>query len=249
MKTIEFYLTPAAGKQLIAKAISARADMKTALEAHTVVVVAGTTNSYVAKLLLESIGETTFDQRGFYRGINCPGKWVREVQSTDEDVVIQKGKWQQGMTIYDVSESLGSDDIILKGANAVDLKTGQAGVMIGNRTSGTMAPISAAVMGRRTLLITPVGVEKRVEEPIPYLAQICNRPGAAGFRLYPSPGEVVTELDALRQLTGVVPHLLTGGGVCGYEGGNYFVCEGSQEQLNASMTLINTVRNEGLYFT
>ena len=58
MKNIQIFLTPAAGKRLIAKAIAAREDVQDAVMNHTVVVIKGTTNAYLAEELLAGIGVT-----------------------------------------------------------------------------------------------------------------------------------------------------------------------------------------------
>ena len=67
-------------------------------------------------------------------------------------------------------------------------------------------------------MIVPIGLEKRVFEDVNVLAQRCNAPGASGPRLYPMPGEVLTELDAIKLLTGADACLLAAGGVYGAEG-------------------------------
>ena len=54
MKSIQFYLTPAAGKRLIAKGVTALPAVRAALLQGTVVIVAGTTNGYVAEEVLAS---------------------------------------------------------------------------------------------------------------------------------------------------------------------------------------------------
>ncbi|MDE6259421.1 MAG: hypothetical protein K2M42_00930 [Oscillospiraceae bacterium] len=231
MPTIQMLLSPAAGKRLIATALASREDVLTALREHTVVIVAGSTNSYLAEQLLRSIGEEGFEPRGFYRGLLRGKELAQSVKPRDEDIVIHKGVWQKGQTVYDAAPGLGKDDIIFKGANAVHLPTGTAGVLIGNPTSGTMAPITAAVIGRRVRLFHPVGVEKRVETPVPELAALCNAPEGGGFRLYPSAGEPYTELDALRDLCGVSARIISGGGVAGYEGCVLLLCEGSRETV------------------
>jgi hypothetical protein len=54
--TSQFFLTPAAGKRLIAKAVLERPDVSTALKSGTVVVIMGSTNAYVANELLKRAG-------------------------------------------------------------------------------------------------------------------------------------------------------------------------------------------------
>ena len=233
MNTIQFFLTPAAGKQLIADALSAREDIKAALREHTVVIVAGSTNGYVAQSLLQSIGQAEDFCRGaFYRGLLKPDTAKASRPAYGSDIVIRRGEWIKGQNIFDCAGELKQEDIILKGANAVHLASGEAGVLAGNPTSGTIGPIYSAVMGRRVKLVLPVGVEKRVEEPIAQLARLNNGQGAAGCRLCPAPGEVYTELDAIRDLCGAEAHITAGGGVCGYEGGCLFTCTGTKEQLD-----------------
>lgn len=247
MPTMQLFLPPAAGKRLIARAIAARSDVRQAVREHTVVVVAGSTNGYLAESLLHEIGVLDFEPRGFYRGLLKPARAEQSVAPRDEDVVIVKGEWQRGATIYDVADRLGARDLIFKGANAVHLATRTAGVMIGNPTSGTMGAIAVAVYGRRARLIHPVGVEKRVEEPVWELALLCDGPGGAGLRMCPTAGEVCTELDALQELSGVRARILAAGGVAGYEGGCYFLCEGTAEEIAQCRALAKELSGTPLY--
>jgi hypothetical protein len=53
----QFIITPAAGKRLIAKALIKHPAVKSALKNGTLVIVAGTTNGYVAEEILMSIGQ------------------------------------------------------------------------------------------------------------------------------------------------------------------------------------------------
>jgi hypothetical protein len=53
----QFSLTTAAGKRLIGKGIAAHPEVLAALKDKTVVVIAGTTNGYVAQELLAVIGQ------------------------------------------------------------------------------------------------------------------------------------------------------------------------------------------------
>ena len=46
------------------------------------------------------------------------------------DAVITKGVWQKGKTVGDVVDSLKEGDVIVKGANALDLEHKQAALLI-----------------------------------------------------------------------------------------------------------------------
>jgi hypothetical protein len=133
------------------------------------------------------------------------------------DVIIQDGVWLKGQTIDDVSADLKEGDVVLKGANALDLSNKRAAILIGNHNGGTTVPIVQALIGRRIRLILPVGLEKRISGNIDELTNKINAPGGEGWRLMPVPGEVFTEIDALAQLSGVTSEIFAAGGVCGAE--------------------------------
>ncbi len=240
MRSTQFYLTPAAGKRLIAKGIAAMADVRTALLRGTVVVVAGTTNGYVAEELLRTVSQGAgFDKRRFYRGLIRTGTKPAAQPPVNADLVLEKGIWRQGQTIFDVAARLGPGDIILKGANALDLAAGEAAVLVGNPAGGTMAAVTTAVMGRRARLILPVGLEKRVPGPLKPLCDTCADPQAEGLRLWCAPGQVFTELDAIRLLSGAQARIFAAGGVCGAEGGCYLVATGTDTQLEILHTMLD----------
>jgi 6-phosphogluconate dehydrogenase (decarboxylating) len=160
------------------------------------------------------------------------------------DVVITKGVWQKGKTIADVVDSLKAGDVILKGANAVDLVRKQAAILIGHPKAGTIGLALPAVAGRRVKLIIPVGLEKRVNGDLYVLAEKLNAPGASGYRLLPVPGEVFTELDALKVLTGAEAELIAAGGVCGAEGSCWLAISGNRVQVENAEKLVQSIAFE-----
>jgi hypothetical protein len=248
----QFVVTPSAGKRLIAKALASHAAVSDALKNGTVVIVAGTTNGYVAEEMLKSLGISAgFSRKRFFRGITLsPGSDVTsEGRLSDEsafpgDVVITKGEWRKGKTIVDVIDELKEGDVILKGANAVDLQGKQAAVLIGHPKAGTIAVALQAVLGRRVRLIIPVGLEKRVSSDLFCLSEKVNLPGAGGYRLFPVPGQVFTEIEAVHLLTGATAELIAAGGVCGAEGSCWLAVSGTKEQEEAAERLLASVASE-----
>jgi len=248
----QFVLTPAAGKRLIGKAVIRHPAIKEALKKGTVVIIAGTTNGYVAQELLSTYCKTKdFQRNRFYRGIILPPERPKSStgRSYDEskfpgDVVIKKGVYQKDKTIFDVVDGLREGDVILKGANAVDLIRRRAAILIGAPKAGTIGASLPAVVGRRVRLILPVGLEKRVYENLDELAAKMNVPGARGPRLLPVPGEIFTELDAIDLLTGASASLIASGGVCGAEGSIWLAVSGKPAQEKAAEALIKSVVNE-----
>jgi hypothetical protein len=248
----QFLITPAAGKRLIAKALANHAMISGAIKNGTLVIVAGTTNGYVAEEILNTLGVgKDFSRKHFFRGITLPpGKTVTaEGRLADEtkfpgDVVIAKGVRQKGKTLADVVDSLKEGDVILKGANALDLNRKQAAVLIGNPKGGTIGLTLPAVVGRRVKLIIPVGLEKRINGDLHTLAEKINAPGAGGNRLLPVPGQVFTELDAVNALTGASAELFSAGGVCGAEGSCWLAVSGTKEEEDAAEKLFSSLASE-----
>ena len=248
MKMKQFVLTPAMGKRLIGKGVARHPVLARALKEATVVIIAGTTNGYVAEEVLAATGQAEgFSRVAFRRGIVTPPDFDPATAVKGDftgDVVLIKGNWRRGKTIFDVAETLGPGDVVLKGANAVNLRERQAAVLIGHPQAGTAGPAVAAAVGRRVKLIVPVGVEKRVTEPIADLARRINDPETEGPGMLPLPGEVFTELDAISLLTGAEVTLLAGGGIYGAEGAAWVGVAGEPEQLDAASELIASVADE-----
>jgi hypothetical protein len=240
----QFCITTAMGKRLIGQGMARHPEVQQALDGDTLVIIAGTTNGYVAEEVLTSIGQAEgFSRVGFRRGVTvAPGAKLPKVDFPG-DVVIVDGKWQQGQTIFDAAEDLRAGDLVLKGANAVD-PAGIPAVQIGHPQGGTIVAAVAALIGRRVGLIAPVGVEKRVFESVHALARRCNAPGAKGPRLFPFPGRVFSELDAISLLTGAEATLLACGGIYRAEGAAWVGISGTDEQVQAATDLIKSVAQE-----
>ncbi len=251
----QFVLTPAAGKRLIGKAMTKHASVVKALKQNTVVIIAGTTNGYVAEEILTKLKqEKDFRRNRFHRGIILPpaqsgiskGRYYDESKFPG-DVVIKKGVFQKGKTIFDVIEELREGDIIIKGANAVNLIQRKAAVLIGAPKAGTIGASLPVSVGRRVRLILPVGLEKRIYENLDELAARMNEPGMKGPRLFPVAGEIFTELDAIALLTGAQASLVAAGGVCGAEGSVWLAVSGKSAQEKSAEILIKSVANEPMF--
>lgn len=234
MESHEFMLTVEAGKRLIARGLLADAQFRRALYEKKVLIVAGTTNGYVAEAALHALGEAhPFDRQAFRRGVTvAPGAKLPD-GTMEGDLLIDHGRAVFGRTVFEVAPELSAGDVILKGANAVNLPLGEAGVLIGHPQGGTMIPITAATIGRRVQVIVPVGLEKRVDAPIARLSALCANEEGTGPRLAPLAGRVFTELDAIAALTGARAELIAAGGVLGAEGCAYLLATGTDEQLAA----------------
>ena len=245
----QFVITSSVGKRLIAKGIVRHPKIQEVLQRGTLVIIAGSTNGYVAEELLRDIGwGKDFRRLGFRRGtVVPPGFAALPKAKLEGDVVVRDGVFRdedEGKTIFDIVDELTAGDVVLKGANAVDVLGRQAAVYIGHPKAGTIGAAIQAVTGRRVQLIVPVGLEKRVCEDVNDIAAAINAPDCQGPRMMPMPGEVFTELDAITTLTGAQSRLLAGGGIYGAEGAVWIGVSGDAEQIDAAGQLIESLAGE-----
>jgi hypothetical protein len=248
----QFVVTPAAGKRLIAKGLLLHPAMQNALKTGTVVIIAGTTNGYLAEEILAASGsDTGFSRQRFFRGIVQPpkhaatgaGRLPKESEMLG-DVVLKQGGWEKGKTIFDVVDDLREGDIIVKGANALDVSQKRAAILVTHPKAGTMGAAMQAVIGRRVQLILPVGLEKRVEGNLDELAALLNASEAQGARLWPLQGLVFTEIDAIRLLSGAEAYLVAAGGVSGAEGSVRLAVRGTTEQVDQAESVLHSTGSE-----
>jgi hypothetical protein len=241
---MQYVLTPQAGKRLIGKALAKRIMASEAFAKGSVLIVGGTTNGYLAEELSLAMGRGPFDKRRFFRGITTPpsvrtdGAGRLEGASFAGDILIDKGEWVEGKTIFDVTGSLRAGDIIVKGANAIDLSVRRGGVLIGHPEGGTVVAAIQAAIGRRARIIVAAGLEKRVEGSLDDIARLLNDPKTKGFRFMPIPGELYTEIDAILELSGAEARLVSAGGVAGAEGAVWLHLSGAEASLAAAKALL-----------
>ncbi|NLL87580.1 MAG: hypothetical protein GX228_01450 [Firmicutes bacterium] len=247
--TEQHVLSVAAGKRLIAKAVCELPSVKQALAESVIVITAGTTNAYIADEILRSLRQGTgFSYQHFYRGYTVPSGYKTILEGEPEqflgDVVLRAGQWERGLTIFDVADELKPGDVIVKGANAVNLQDREAAVLIGHLRAGTIGTAIQAVIGRRVELVIPVGLEKRVTGSIGAIANRLNAANASGPRYFPVRGNIITELEAIHVLSGVEAELVAGGGVSGAEGSSRIAVTGTAEQLQTARQIVESIVNE-----
>ena len=248
----QFVITTACGKRLIGRAVAALPIVLEVLKSGTLVIIAGTTNGYVAEEVLGLIGQAEdFVRKRFFRGITLPPSQpttktgrLPDESSFPGDVVIINGIWHRGKTIFDVVDDLKRGDVIMKGANALDVPRKRAAILIGHPKAGTIGVAMQAVIGRRVRLILPVGLEKRVFGDLDTLAECLNQPDAHGPCLLHVPGQVITEIDAITLLTGANAGLVAGGGVCGAEGSVRLAVSGEIKQMEDVKTILKKFSKE-----
>ncbi len=100
----QFVITPAAGKRLIGRSLAQHPDIQDVLANGTLVIIAGTTNGYVAQEILASLGlAEDFSINRFFRGVTLPpakpttktGR-LPDQSAFKGDVILVKGELQKG---------------------------------------------------------------------------------------------------------------------------------------------------------
>ena len=156
----QFSLTTAASKHLIGKGMVQHPDIQRVLKKGTLVIIAGTTNGYVAEEILISLGQLEgFSRIGFRRGMTvAPGAKTEKPVYTG-DVVIVDGVWQKDVDVFGAAGDLKEGDVVLKGANAFD-PYGQAAVQIGHPVGGTIMAVMPNVQygGIMTVMRTWISI-------------------------------------------------------------------------------------------
>ena len=250
--TKPFYLTVSAGKRLIGRAIAQMDEVVDVMMNRTLVIIAGTTNSYVAEEVLKKLGHADeLNKKSFIRGVTLPPHYdinesgqLAGINTFPGDVIIRKGEWLQDKTIHDVVDELKRGDIIMKGANAANFQRKQAGILIGDSKGGTILLSLQAIIGRRVSLYVPVGQEKRVYEDLNQVAATINAPDAQGHRYCVVSGNLISELEAIESLTEVSAKLSGAGGICGAEGGIWLTLTGNSDRVNQAFSLLDSISTE-----
>jgi hypothetical protein len=239
-------LTVAESKRLIAKAVAQMPIVKNALANGMVIIIKGTTNAYVA----EEITGKKIEHAEFVTGrIAGKGPQLLPKGKTVPPIVLEKGKVVD-ISLPDAAKKLKAGDVVMKGANALDYKNKIAAVDIVDPSGGTTGITMPFIVARKAHLVIPVGLEKLVAGDIADLTLKMREP-MESLNMIPSmwllTGEIVTELEAVKILTGATAFQSSAGGISGAEGGVWLVFRGTREQVTNALKLVQSIKGEPPY--
>ncbi|MCX8032525.1 MAG: hypothetical protein N3B14_03895 [Thermoleophilia bacterium] len=248
-------LTPTESKKLIGQAVAAMPEVKKAALEGIVVLHPSSSTWFVVEALTGSIPTTNVwvcgaitpkgacGDMGVYFGEGSLNR-VSGPGGFPHSWVIREGKLSVGETLGDLMEKMGSEDVYIKGVNAID-PWGGVGVMVGNPVEGgTIGFVLSARRKKPFHLIFPVGLEKLIPLPVEQAAKEAKRAkcgyamGAAVGLLPCHEGRAVTEIDAIRILTGAEAVPIAAGGLSGAEGAVCLVIKGEDEQVRHAIDLV-----------
>lgn len=250
MKTIkaQITLTVSESKRLIAKAVVAHEKVKNALEKGLVAVPHGSTNAYV----VEEILNKKIEKEKYLAGVIIEsGACVVPKEQRINGFVFEKGK-RINEGVEEVVKRMGKNDVFIKGANLIDVY-GNAGVMLGSEVGGTIGRTLGTILARGINLIIPVGLEKLVPGDV---FEIAKKAGIAQIDLsldlpvgiMPVTGEVITEIEAFRILSGdenqIDLFVAGSGGVAGGEGAKCFLIEGEEKSVKKLFGMVKDIKGE-----
>lgn len=239
-------LTVAEGKRLIAKGVARMPIVLNALKNGTVIVVTGSTNTYVAEELLGR----PIEHGAFVSGRTYPAKGGKKLQpkSHQGTVIMINGKETPGLSLDAALQQLKPGDVVVKGANALNHDKGIAGVMVGSENAGTTGRLMPFIVGRKAHLVVPVGLEKEVAGDVLEIQKALHEPVESLNRVQSmfllAGGRIVSEIEAVEILTGVRPMQVSAGGFGGAEGAIRLLMRGPRPQVKAALELIQSVHGE-----
>jgi len=245
MGMTSFSLTVSEGKRLLAKGVAALPCVRKAMETGLIAVCKGTTNAYVAEELLGRLIEKT----DYVLGATLPsgGPSRDEVMSGDlPDIVLRDGRPAADVETCVASfDLMGAGDVIIKGGNALSYDRKQAAVLVGHPEGGTAGAFIGRAYGRKINVVIPMGLEKQVAGDLREVeAELLSAEDVSGPSLWVFQGEIVTEIEAIKLLTGAEAVPVGAGGVGGAEGAVWLAVKGTEEQLEAVAELISEVQGE-----
>ena len=191
-----------------------------------------------------------FDLRRYRSGMTTPKEPEKKNEPMDEripDIIFKNGEVDENLNRYNAVEHMKKGDIYIKGANALDYINNMAGVLIGSSTGGTVGAVLGSIIGKKIELIIPIGLEKLVVDDMYELSWIASQLDSEGPSLWPISGTIITEIEALGVLTGVDAYLYSAGGVAGAEGAVRLLLDGTDEDVQTALDLIESIQGEPKY--
>jgi hypothetical protein len=250
-------LTPAESKKLIAKSIAELDVVKRAV-AEGMIVLHPSSSTY---FIVEELTGRKPATNHWVCGVVAPRGMCVEMamsaggqspQNNEYDPGDLGGLWaiHQGKMISEdrtarLMERMTSADVYIKGVNALDAQ-GNVGILCGER--GALGIIFSAWKKKKFNLVFPAGLEKLIPIPIHQAAMEAKQARyeygmglPAG--LYPCPqGITITEIDAVKILSGAAAIPIASGGLGGAEGAAILVIKGTGAQVRKAIRYIEQAK-------
>jgi len=244
-------LTPEESKRLIARAIVELDIVKRAKKSGTIGLARCTSCGYVAE---ELIGRPLKDRGRYISGFICDKGLCATPSSLQEKLlVLEKGQevwldYTQG-NVSNFIERMGCHDVIVKSGNAIDPE-GNVGCLVAAPNAGEIGAYLPHILAKGINLVIPMTLNKTVAVPIRRIVGSLgisrlelNRTHGLLCGMMPMPGLVVTEAEALRQLTGAEAFPVAVGGIGRGAGAVVLLIQGDDEQVERAWRLVQQIKS------
>ncbi len=241
-------LTPSECKRLVAKGVASLEPIKQALKHGMIMLSRSTTNAYIYEELTgKQIDRAKYACGVITDGGTCINKSVSN--RSYQTFVLIDGKSTQLGNPQELSDYVGRmkpGDIFVKSANVLD-PSGAAATLVGDLTGGEIGQLKS-ILAKKARLIVPVTVSKTIPFPIDKVKDACGIVGTERsmgmpVSLLPLPGLIITELEALKFLTGAEAVPIS---TLDAEGKGTVTLSiiGSPEQVDDAWRLVNAIKGE-----
>ena len=225
-------LTASESKRLIAKGVANLSCVKQKLKKGIIAIAKGTTNGYI----VEEILGKKIDKLSYVLGIVLPEKkdFTKKLnRSVIKEIILKDGKIVN-LSLVDSVKKMSRRDIFIKGGNILNYERQIVGVLTGSLEGGTIGGTLPTIKAKKINLVIPIGLEKRIGGNIHEISRALSK-GAIWknhpLRLRPIKGTIITEIEAIRVLTGVKALQISAGGVGGAEGSVRLLLKGNKKQI------------------
>ena len=242
-------IRPEEGRRLIGRAVAQLPQVQARTQTGRMVIVGGSTTRHVAwSLTGEDPGQEAFAVGWIREGLL--GETPRAGRGPGP-VLFEEGVMTRGWP-GDLLQRFGKGDIYIKGANAMDAQ-GHTAVLMGSPTGGTIGAAMTILLARGGELIIPISLQKT----IPSVPAACGLLGQGcldrvmgsevGYMpLMAGTATVVTEISALRLLTGVQATPVAAGGLDDCTGALVLHLKGDIDAVDAAWNMLTQLRSGDL---
>jgi hypothetical protein len=245
-------LTPEESKRLIARAIVRMDVVQNAKKDGIIGLARCSSCAYIAE---ELTGRKMDNLMRYCSGyIAGPGSCA--VLNTEQGklLVLYHGqeKWlhyTEGNILKFIDE-MDQDDVIIKSGNVLD-PSGQVGTLVAHPTGGEAGYYLPPILAKGIHLIVPTLISKSIPFP---LSRLLTSLGTSRIRvdrthgivcgMIPLPGTVVTELDAIRLLSGAEALPIAMNGIGSGKGSVTLLVEGAEKEVNTAWEMVNSIKGE-----
>lgn len=255
-------LTPSESKMLLSKAIARMEVVRHALSKGTVVIHPSSTTYFLVKEIMGSEPSTEHwvlgavlsqglcraaGKKGVHYKLGAHLDQVKNMKVLVKDFpfkwVIRNGELKSGIPLGQIMNEMTPEDVYIKGCNALDIK-GNAGVLFGHSGGGTIGFVMASQRKKGFKIILPVGLEKLIPVTIMQAARAARRSdfeygmGMPCGLMPVKVGTTVTELEAIKILSGAKAVPNAAGGLGGAEGAIVLAIEGDKDQVERAIEYV-----------